>query len=347
MSDLNNLMSPTRLSFTKVNKQFDSGELYVDNNFQRRLVWTETQKIRLIETILMGYPMPEIYIWKQPTDSISGDERYSIVDGQQRLTAVKQYISGEFKLIRKVLDKQNQGESYADKKWDELEEAERTKIWDYEVNVRTIPVEISEPQIHSIFARLNETDKSLNPQEKRNAVFHGEFIKAAVTVANELNRRDWNVFNDMAIRRMSDIDFSAQLLNYVREGIVSDTPKNMNFVFDSHNDVYETKIRDVKRAKHLLNVIDELFVNDSIKEFFTSPVHLFSLFAAIDASDEKEPTRLTKNLERFVNDYVSQDFGLENVATNLKDYKQGASYGTKSKKGRQNRIYALLNYLDD
>ena len=77
---------------------FRDDNLYVDDSFQRRYVWLEKHKIKLIETILLGYAIPEIYLWETEIDPDSGQAKYSIVDGQQRIGALFDFIDGKFKL---------------------------------------------------------------------------------------------------------------------------------------------------------------------------------------------------------------------------------------------------------
>jgi uncharacterized protein with ParB-like and HNH nuclease domain len=76
--------------------EFNNGNLYVDDSFQRRYVWLKKHQIRLIETILMGYVIPEIYIWKVGTNPDTGDTKFSIVDGQQRIGAIVSFLNGDF-----------------------------------------------------------------------------------------------------------------------------------------------------------------------------------------------------------------------------------------------------------
>ena len=83
------------------------GLLEVDNSFQRNYVWTEKNQIQLIESILIGYPIPEIYLWNTGTDEDTGDTKYSIIDGQQRCGAVFQYIANTYKLKAASLDPNN------------------------------------------------------------------------------------------------------------------------------------------------------------------------------------------------------------------------------------------------
>ncbi|MDC4502220.1 DUF262 domain-containing protein, partial [Acinetobacter baumannii] len=55
----------------------NKGLLIVDDSFQRNYVWSKKNQIQLIESIVMGYPIPEIYIWNTGTDENTGDTKYS------------------------------------------------------------------------------------------------------------------------------------------------------------------------------------------------------------------------------------------------------------------------------
>ncbi|MDA1054414.1 MAG: DUF262 domain-containing protein [Planctomycetota bacterium] len=74
----------------------DTGDLVIKAPFQRNPVWSERQRSSLIDTILLEYPIPELYM-QEITES-NGDQKHIIVDGQQRIRAVLSYIAGEFEL---------------------------------------------------------------------------------------------------------------------------------------------------------------------------------------------------------------------------------------------------------
>ena len=112
MTSLNEAINSKRENVTSVIKKMKDGDYFVDQSFQRKLIWTESQKVRLIETILMGYPMPEIYLWAQKSDPDSGNQLFSIVDGQQRLTSIRQFIAGEWALKKAAMHKDNGEQSY-------------------------------------------------------------------------------------------------------------------------------------------------------------------------------------------------------------------------------------------
>ena len=160
--------------------------LVVDNSFQRNYVWLEKHQISLIETILLGYAIPELYLWVIDTDPITGETKYSIVDGQQRIGAVFNFIDGKFKLRRAYLS--NKDADYVEKTFSDLSDDEKRLIWSYSFTIRQLPQEVSREEIVKMFLRLNSTDKSLNPQELRNAIKKsrhlpsGKCLKGAISL---------------------------------------------------------------------------------------------------------------------------------------------------------------------
>ncbi|WP_026940750.1 GmrSD restriction endonuclease domain-containing protein [Hellea balneolensis] len=346
MTTLNEIIQPKRENITSVVAKLRDDVYFVDRSFQRKMIWTESQKIKLIETILMGYPMPEIYLWAQKSDPNSGKQRFSVVDGQQRLSTILQFVSGEWGLKKSALHKSNKDSAYASKNWDSLPANLKQKIWEYNIDVREIPSSLTAELIHKIFTRLNQTDKSLNPQEMRNAEFHGEFIKASVDVANKLNSYDWNIFSDNDMRRMKDVDFSSQLLTFLIQGIVSTPPSALNELYDRYNDKYpERKLHFAKVEKNF-SEIEKLFLQRSIEKFFSKPVHFYTIFAVVDLARHASIELTTKKLENFIQIYTTLDFDDPSTDSLFLEYKKGSSYSTTGKPGRERRVYSLLQYVE-
>src|SRR5947209_6949395 len=77
-------------------KRLQQDELELKPPFQRNPVWQEHQKASLIDTLIRGYPVPELYI--QSTVSATADEKHIIVDGQQRIRACMEFVAGKFAL---------------------------------------------------------------------------------------------------------------------------------------------------------------------------------------------------------------------------------------------------------
>lgn len=345
MSTLNDQLQPTRKTVSEVNIGFSSGKIFVDNTFQRRSVWVTRNKIRLIESILTGYPMPEIYFWQQaPDPDLSGEINHSIVDGQQRLTAIHEYMTDVFKLNKSSLDTKHQTLSFVGKLFSELCGDDKNSIWNYQLNTRTLSHTVSRNEIVEIFLRLNETDKSLNPQELRNAKFNGKFIQAAEEVAGMDFWQKWNVFTPALIRRMTDINITSQFLTFFRMGLEGDiTQRALNGMYDSFNETYRKKNEDIKACEITLNFIDEIFQHsEKVVSFFKSQTHFYALFIAgyifTQRSTSTSTNALAKKLETFVEEYESD-------ADSYSRYRLAANEGVLKRTNRDTRVNTISSIL--
>jgi len=339
---LNDVIQPTRPTVADLVERLRTKDLYVDNSFQRRLVWTEKQKVRLIETILIGFPMPEIYLWQQPADIDTGKQKQSIVDGQQRLTTLSQYVANEWPLKTNSLDFSER--EYAGLYWRDLPAAMKQGFWDYVITARTIPSDVTAEQITSIFRRLNETDRSLNPQELRNAEFNGEFIRAAEKVADLEAFGKLNMFTDSQIRRMLDIQFASSLLIFLRRGMIEESLSSVNETYDMYNDNYDEADRDIAQLTRFfdgLNIV--YFLSERVKSFFSRQVHLYTLFCLDQALTERKIDKSTvwTKLDAFVEAYERND-GTDDL---VEKYRDGASSRTRSRSNRTARLSALSKWV--
>ena len=169
---------------TKVIEIFNkirSGQLSINKGYQRKLVWKKQHKFDFIDTILRNYPFPEVYLAPGSLDQeklILVDE---IVDGQQRLTTIHDYINNTdvFALPRIPIPR-----------FSELSSQDKTTFLNYEISVRYLKG-VSPEQVRDIFQRINRTDYALNSAERLNAQWgESEFIcfcKQLVEVEFESN----------------------------------------------------------------------------------------------------------------------------------------------------------------
>lgn len=145
-----------------------SNQLIVNKDYQRKLVWKKAHKINFVDTILKNFPFPEIYLAPGSLDQerlILIDE---IVDGQQRLTTIRDYIDGTDIFALPSLP--------GIKKFSELSSMEKNSFLNYEISVRYLK-SVSQEQIREIFQRINKTDYALNPTERINAQWgSSEFV---------------------------------------------------------------------------------------------------------------------------------------------------------------------------
>lgn len=126
--------------------------LIPDAYFQRNLVWREIHKQDFIKTILMGYPFPQIFISKGTVDIEKMETTSCIVDGQQRTSAIVDFIENKFQV---------DGRFFKD-----LSGAEKEGFVKYDVAVIELDVDNNDPAVKEIFQRINRTANALTAIEK-------------------------------------------------------------------------------------------------------------------------------------------------------------------------------------
>lgn len=335
-----------------INENSQANAIYIDSSFQRRSVWVEKNQVRLIESILIGHPIPELYFWAQPSDPETGHARFSVVDGQQRITAIRQFISNKLILSEKYLDDENKDKGFADKGFSELNSDQKRLVWDYKLQIRIIPHDVTKKRIVRMFLRLNETDKALNPQELRHAEFNGEFIKASEVLADNKFWEKWKIFSAAQIRRMGDIQTCSRFLIFLRRGFDGEISQNaINTIYDHYNENYKQKKQDIKSCEDALNVIDKIFDEETkLSKFFKAQVHLYSLMIAVmvfkQQGKEINIENTARNLSDFVDLYKLKDENTD-VEHDIVRYRLASNEGMLKRSSRELRVRRILNLLSE
>lgn len=179
----------------ELKRKYDSKvkRIILDSDFQRESVWKPAQKAELVESILMGLPLP-IFYFNQ--DKLG---RLIVIDGRQRLTALFEYMSDKWALKGlKVLDELN------GKKFRDLEPIVQAKIEDYQLQAHVIQPPTPDRIKFDIFDRVNRAGTQLNKQEIRNALYQGKATKLLneIVRSKEFERSTGGAFQKNA--RMKD-----------------------------------------------------------------------------------------------------------------------------------------------
>lgn len=334
------------------------GLLIVDDSFQRNYVWNQKNQIQLIESVIMGYPIPEIYVWNVGTDENTGDTKYSIVDGQQRTGAIFQFVANHYKLTDSVLNKETDCyERIRNKFFKDLDAEDKKAIWAYIFSIRLVRNNVARDNIVKMFLRLNSNNLTLNPQELRNAEFEGEFMKV---VSNLSELEFWNnnkIFGIADRRRMHDISFISTLLVFMKQGIQEDvTQKNLNRIYDLYNDLYPDKENDIAKFNQLINEIDQIIEeNEGRRKVLKRNVHFYSLFTSLYeliSDGTKLSSQQLNNYRKFLDNYDNEEF-LKNyfpkIISEIYQYKSLSKEGTRDKNNRLQRhniVKSIINYDD-
>lgn len=142
-------------------------------DFQRRFVWTLRRSSRFIESILLGLPVPGIFLYREEKD-----EGLLIVDGHQRLATLKGFYEGTFPDTDRVFKLKGIAEPYEGKSYKDLDDRQRRLFENTIIHatiIRQLTPEDEKESAYHIFDRLNSNSTPLQPQEIRTAVYHGKF----------------------------------------------------------------------------------------------------------------------------------------------------------------------------
>lgn len=164
-----------RMSLYELKRRKERGDVKIDPDFQREFVWDKKQKGELIESVLMGIPIPVFYFFENKEGEIQ------VVDGRQRISTFIDFIDDKFELTQLKIIKNIIG-----KKFSSLDSLQQRKIEDYQIDTYTIQPPTPEQVKFDIFDRVNRGGTRLNRQEMRNALYQGK----STELINELSKEE-------------------------------------------------------------------------------------------------------------------------------------------------------------
>lgn len=160
-------------------RRLQRGEILIPA-FQRSYVWTQPQASRFVESLLLGLPVPGVFL---AHDSLTGKQL--VIDGQQRLKSLLFFYDGAFnprpgdktRRVFALVDVQKRFEGCT---YQQLDQRDRIRL-DTAILHTTIIRQTAPPDddtsLFHIFERLNSGGQRLTPQEIRAAIYHGPFLR--------------------------------------------------------------------------------------------------------------------------------------------------------------------------
>ena len=254
----------TDLSYREIITMYEDGDLEKPE-LQRKYVWTKNEASRFIDSILLGLPVPSIFLAKTEND------KRLIVDGYQRIMTVYDYMKrgvfGGDNKVFKLSNSENINVAWRGKTFSELTEDQKRRI-------RTSPIhaivfEQKHPQddtgMYQIFERINTSGRALKPQEIRNCVYHGKFNQFLFDLDKE---KVWRkvIGSDNEDSRMADVELILRFFAFVdilgREEMKQkqiNLVKYLNVYMSQYSKISDDTIEEKK--EQFLNTIGFLYDN--------------------------------------------------------------------------------------
>lgn len=296
--------APTNKKVRELITLVKDGKLLPRPEFQRRLVWKIEDKNHFLDSVLRGYPFPEIYVADGDVNLDTGEGTQLLVDGLQRVSTLVQYFSGDedLKLTTVQLYKS-------------LKDEQKTAFLQYDVAVRDLG-SISSDEVVEVFRRINATSYSLTDMEVNNAVYRGKFKEFCEGISLNPIFTESRVFSALDYRRMGDLRFAIQLTATVLTGYF-----NRDDLFEEFLDRYNDEF---PQAKDLETDLQKVF--DFISEcnfdrrsriwrkadLFTAIVEIY--VALIQDNISLQPIDVVERLGKFFEEVDSGSMDQENLS---------------------------------
>lgn len=193
------------LTFRDLITRYEEDELEKPE-LQRKYVWDKKKASRFIESILMGLPVPSIFLAK------TSDEIMLIIDGYQRIMSVFDYVNGIFskdKTVFKLSNSEDINVKWRNKSFKELEPSDQRRIRNTTIHAiifqQIHPNDDTSTSMFQIFERINTGGEFLKPQEVRNCVYQGSFNSLLISLNKNHEWRDM-FGSEVEDSRMNDIE---------------------------------------------------------------------------------------------------------------------------------------------
>lgn len=291
---------PKRTSTTKdialLQQLYKQKQMRLSPEFQRNSVWPTAAKAYLIDTILSDRPIPLLF-FQRDTSPQTGRPVYDVIDGQQRLRAIFEFLENRIRLT------ESSDPAFRNKRFQDLSPEGQSRVLNYDLIVEEISG-YSEPDIQDMFVRMNRYVVRLSPQELRHAQHHGAFKNFAEKMGRKPFWKTQKIFSDLQVRRMRPVEFAAELVILLLSG-PQDKKSSVELYYGHFQKAFPAAKMIAARLESYIRWIKQT-LPDLSEHRYHRPVDFYSLVGAIDLISEKgrllsriRPTTSREQLLRF------------------------------------------------
>lgn len=347
-------IQPTTMTIGEVRSQIGRSELMINHDYQRSPnVWPQSAKSYFIDTILAGFPFPKIYIYAHYDDTLNIEDeiKKEIVDGQQRVETMLEYLANKFYVS-------TPSSEFLRKRYRDLSPDDRTRYINTMVEVDLI-LQATPSDVLEMFRRINSYMAPLRPAEKRHAAYNGPFKWFINALTDEYSPvlKSYGALTPKQIVRMADAEFIAELVQVMDEGILDRRTAALNKLYATYNKTFPCK-------KEYGTKVNEFFslLTSRLKPLARTPLmktyNLYSLFCALVGKKYGFPGSVKLGIRRrgaFFNSATAAVKTLKSLAEALENEDLDGRFGeyvertlasTHRVANRVPRAVLLAEYLD-
>ncbi len=329
-------VSPSDPTLENLAQKVTNGDIFVPF-YQRRYVWKIEQASKLIESFLMGLPVPQVFFY------VNDENQLEIIDGQQRILSIKYFFDGYFgeednkgRQHTFKLKGLSERSEYNGKTFVELSDRDKRRLKNSTlraINIRQLTPNDGYESVFHIFERLNTGGTALKPQEIRNAVYRGDIVKEF----QELNDDpDWQSILGLKSpdKNQKDVELILRLFGLFEDWEEYEKPMlgYLNRTMAANRDFSSEK---AGRFRDRFPDVTAL-INDNLERPFrpkrvVNSAMLEAVMVVLLENPEIDGDQLVKNYPKLISDRLFLDFA------------SGATTDTSILKGRIARASQILS----
>lgn len=276
-----------------------------DKTYQRPAdVWSRKDKQCFIDTIMRGEPVPLFFF-----NYISSEETYYIVDGQQRLSCIKDFYDNKFSLSKEFSD-----DSLDGKKYENLNKDERDKFQKYDLKVKIMP-NYDDERVRMIFSRL-QRGKPLGLGEKLNAK-PGKIVNVMRELANHefitksigVNKQRYHTYEDVS-----------RMIFYEKYGSKDCSTDALFEMFDKYKDDITLTSKTFKKVQNVLNYLLKCFpAEPGNYQFLSKHAWVVTVYSVIsDLRDTHALNGREKEVAKFIQEFHTKVYSEDWRSSDIK-----------------------------
>lgn len=338
--------------------RYVEGTLEIRPPYQRRPVWTVRQKSNLIESILLKLPVPEIYI--HTTTDEDGKTTYAVVDGQQRVRAILQFLGLDQDETEAdengfALEELSEDSDWRNTTFSDLTNQQKKQFYGHQMAVRML-TNATDDEVRDLFRRLNRYLTKLNDQELRNATYSGPLVDLVSELADDDYWAENGIVSAALIRRMKDMEFVSELLIGIMDGPQSSSPKVLDDYYlqlEPYSDEFPRQKRVKRRFTKTLEVIKELLpeIRESRWKNRTDFYSIFVVLAELLRDHVLQVSQVSSARKALLSFSAEVDKRIDDehakVSKVVADYARNAIKGVSDRSRRVIRHEALMSVIED
>lgn len=285
--------------------QLEKGNIDINPKFQRRDAWSQEEKSRLIESLMLGLPVPTIILAEMKDKKNS----FIVIDGKQRLLSIKQFCSNNKEFTKLKLRKlevltELEGKTIEDLRKDSSYDKFLTAFEN--ATIRTIVIKNwpNEQFLYSVFLRLNTGSKPLSPQELRQALHPGAFLDFLDDATADSKAMMTLLRNSRADSRMRDIELALRYYGFLY---------NRN----NYNGNLRAFLDETCRIMNERWTTEELVIREQFKELEKSIEFCFDIFGEKQAFSKWDGNEYNNRFNRALFEVFTFYFSDRNVRMDI------------------------------